>query len=289
MNTINSSPSFCGATKILKKHILSDKNTLIRFVNEVENGYIGSLPNEIIIDIIKLSKTQKEKETLIKAVMDGFSKTANYIYKEIDEDRENALTKVFYSIYAMFKKKKMNNVEFKYVPPYTPEEKNKIGQSASLLLTKTLIKTGILKKGETVSLNFIGDGSYKNVFSLKFPQRTGYTPKVMGIFKPFPKDCFDIEDTMTHGKFPELNMLAYINNRHQKNSPFVKNYFGSIKDNFILSENANFLKPARELNENIFMKMNLIHWDLTPDNIVNGWIIDLGGLKIRNRHKINPH
>ena len=93
----------------------------------------------------------------------------------------------------------------------------------------------------------------------------------------------------TSGLLPELNMSVYINNQHQKKSPFIKTYFGSIKDNFILSDDANYIPTGKELNNEIFKKMNLIHWDLREENIVNGWIVDLGGLKMRNPRHVKPH
>ncbi len=285
MNTINYNPSFCGATQIFQKRIFQNKTTFFQIANDATSGYVGSLPNEMIKDIIRLSSTVKEKEFLIKFIMDSFSNTADFISKKIDAERENPLTVAFYRLYAMFKKKKINDFQYKYEPPCTPEEKTKIAVSASSILTKALRKAKILKKGENIDLTYIGEGSYKNVFSLKFPQRTGYTPKVISVFKPIPKEYLEIEDKLLHGILPELNMFAYINKQNQKNSPFIRNYFGSMTNDFILSEDANYLEPAEELSEEIFKKMNLIHWDLNPENIVNGWIIDLGGLKMRNPYR----
>ena len=289
MNTINSSPSFYGATQLFQKRILCNKNSFQQISINTINEYVGSLPNEIIKDIIKQAKTKKEKEDLIKFIMHAFSKTVKFINKEIDAERDNELAKVFYSAYAMFKKIKPNKIEDKYVIPYTHEEKNNIGRSASALLTTAFLKAGILEKSEKIDISYIGEGSFKNVFSIKFPQRTGYTPKVISIFKYIPKNYLDIEKTMEHGILPELNMVAYINKQHQKNSPFVRNYFGSITDNFILSDDANYLEPTMEIDERILTKMNLMHWDLSPENIVNDRIIDLGGLKMRDKHKVKPH
>ena len=290
MTNINS-PAFCGATQLFRKRILEQPLSFYELSKQIDSPYVGSLPNEIIKDIIALSKNPQDKKNIIMQVMDGFSKTAECIYKQIDAEKDSCITRACNRIWEFLTERNIKNSEYKYCPQYTPEEKNKIGKNASSLLTKALRETGILRYDEKVEMSYIGDGSYKNVFSIKFPKRTGYSPKVISIFKAEDRNLEDILDdsVTTSGLLPELNMSVYINNRRQKNSPFIKTYFGSIKDNFILSDDANYVPTGKELDNEIFKKMNLIHWDLREENIVNGWVIDLGGLKMRDPRLARPH
>ena len=57
MTHINSTPSFHGANNIFKKRILTARKTFTQIADENQNDYVGSLPNEIIKEITKLTKT----------------------------------------------------------------------------------------------------------------------------------------------------------------------------------------------------------------------------------------
>ena len=80
-NTTNSNVSFKGLTHCLKNRIFNRVETYHKIKNANPDKIIGTLPKEIIKDIIKISKTPQEKNTAIKTIIDGFNQASSIISK----------------------------------------------------------------------------------------------------------------------------------------------------------------------------------------------------------------
>lgn len=287
MNTINNTPSFGGATNIFQHRIIKKPDNFDLVESVLETPYVGTLPKEIIKDIVQLHTSPETKKAAIMSIMDAFSQTASKIGKKLDANGETIFSKIWDFIKKLFatlthqKPRKL-----KYCPELSAQKKEAIGASQEKILTTAFKSVGLINNKENISIRFLGDGTYKNVYLIEFPERTGYKSKVMGIYKG--DDTIEINPNITEdndparyasGLLPELNIMSYLNKVAGKKSPFVQGHFGSIKDRFILCDYA-LNRTAGKANSDIYKypQFNIVHCDLRDENIINGWIIDYGGV-----------
>lgn len=304
-NTTNSNVSFKGLTHCLKNRIFNRVETYHKIKNANPDKIIGTLPKEIIKDIIKISKTPQEKNTAIKTIIDGFNQASSIIsklhkkqskirkafspFKEpkvtLNNKIKNIWTNFKNSILIFNKKSEADLIENLYFTPtsglLSPNDPEllKACKQASKILTKNFQKAGLLDKNfflnkasNSISIKILGGGNYGRGYAVIFPEKTKYSPKVLKVFYP--------TFSHSHGLLAEINAAKYIENingQKIEKLPFVDVYFGSIKDNYLLSELAQNYK--RIPNQSLVLGSLITCNDTHYANIINGRIIDYGAIK----------
>ena len=156
--------------------------------------------------------------------------------------------------------------------------------NASKQMTNVFKRMGLLKGFEKIKIEYLGKGCSGSAFKLNFPKRTGYKSKIL---KVFSKSEFDRKQSRSsvfnHATaFHEINAMFFVKNAHKnkgfENSEYVEGYLASLKNKFMLLEDAYNYK-FQEINEHdkIDHKAGLMLWDKsTEGNVLNGRMVDYG-------------
>ncbi len=267
--------SFCGATRWLKKELYISKTAVDNFNNSTNTEFVGTLPREIIQDIIRVSKNEVEKSKRIKNVMEGFSVATQEIEKL---KRKLERFGCYWEANSSFKKEKLTTL-------------------LSKCMNKLFKKNKLLKFWEKIKVETLGDGGFGDVFLIKFPPEKQYQPLVFKVFKDNNIRRLNI---VNHGAFAENNIMIYVTNLFKKSktpSVFAQGYFGSLKNNFLVSEYVpdtfksiqkdwvyTFAgkKRCEEISQ-ILEKHGLFYDDFRSENIIGGKIVDYGGVEDKNK------
>ena len=221
--------SFGGATKIFQRQSIKGENNLTYLSNTLNTHFVGSIPNDIVSDIVKMSASAEDKKKLIKSVMQSFSTTARHITGEIHHELNyhpypNKFMAFIFSPIKFFLKDEtcINGQNL------TGNQFAKIAKSAGKRLSKEFKKHGLIKKGEKIDITYDKSDMLKNTFNIVFPKSTNYKPKTLSIYNseyPEYKSAFNIPDTYAPY---ELNQAL----KSEKGE--ANQVFGSITENFIL-------------------------------------------------------
>lgn len=215
INDFNNNISFCGATRWFKKEIFNRQESINKIINSVNSDLVGSLPKEIIYDVINLSKNDKDKTKRIKNIMNGFSELAQRI-----EKLRGKLEK--YGCYWECNSSFRNEIFIKVL-----EKK----------LNKLFKKNDLIGLFENIKVEPLGGGSFGDVFLVNFSERKSYKPLVFKLYKN--RYLSELLTVFNHGGFAENNIMIYVTNLFKKSkeaSVFADGYFGSTKNNFLVSE-----------------------------------------------------
>ncbi len=277
-NTTSNNISFKGATRWFKKELFLNKSSMDGIVSSANSEFIGTLPRDIIYDIIKISKNKEDKTKRIKIIMDGFSLVSQKI-----EVLRRKLGKYgcYWECNSSFKNERFTKVVEK-------------------TLNKTFRKGKLIKLGEKIKVQPIGEGGFGDVFMIEFPNSTNYKPLVLKLFKH--KHLAEFFNTVLHGGVAESNIMIYVTNLFKKSkeaSVFAEGYFSSLKNNFLVSEYVSDSfkgvdmdcywmymtkgqKTCYQIRE-ILKKHGLEYKDYRSENIIGGKIVDYGGVQDMNK------
>lgn len=301
--------SFKGATRWFQKEIFIKRETFDNIKRTTKSHFVGSLPSEIIKDIIQISKNVEEKHNKIKEIMNAFADIATEFQKinsknmeaEINsswqdiKQKANKIKTIFQKIILKKTKKTVvktinkGNINEQYFARMPEGEKvEKYRQIAEEKLNKIFKKTKLIKKKEEIKVLNLGDGAFGKVLLIEFPVRMNWEPKVLKFFdSAHYTDSFNINK---HGYCAENNIMIYVNNafKNPKNQVFKKGYFGSLENHFLVSEyipseqicDVNFTQDTLDYIERVLIKRGLEHSDLRFGNIIRNKIIDYGGLEV---------
>ena len=287
---INNSPSFCGITRYLNREIYDNIKVQKRLLNLSEVNFVGELPREILQDIISLSKTPQEKKENIFKIMTAFVDVAkkSRVYDKLEYPQPSIWEK-FISKFLP-EDKIYKQLRFSHTKSQIDTFKNFLDDSGKRLST-AFKEVGLINKWNKIKIEYVGKGCSGSVFKISFPKRTGYSSKVLKVFKDS-----DLQDNYSNGNlldvgtnFHEINSIFYIKNAHRgkgfKSSEYVEGYFGSLKDKFMMLEDVNNYLPQKA-NEHfkIDHDLNLMLWDKsTENNVVNGRVVDYGYIQMCNK------
>lgn len=277
-NTTSNNISFKGATRWFKKELFINNPSLNNIIRTTNSEFVGTLPKDILQDIIKISKNKEDKTKRIKDIMDGFSLVSQKI-----EVLRNKLEKYgcYWECNSSFKSERFTKV---------------VGKT----LNKTFRKVKLIKFGEKIKVESLGEGGFGDVFLIKFPQSTQYKSLVLKLFKH--KQLSEFCETFNHGGFAENNIMIYVNNLFKKakeESVFAEGHFGSLKNIFLVSEYIPDMfkgtdkgtwwlytdeghKICHKIRETL-QKHGLLYNDYRSENIINGKIVDYGGVRDINK------
>ena len=277
-NTTSNNISFKGATRWFKKELFINNPSLNNIIRTTNSEFVGTLPKDILQDIIKISKNKEDKTKRIKDIMDGFSLVSQKI-----EVLRNKLEKYgcYWECNSSFKSERFTKV---------------VGK----ILNKTFRKGKLIKFGEKIKVESLGEGGFGDVFLIKFPQSTQYKSLVLKLFKH--KQLSEFCETFNHGGFAENNIMIYVNNLFKKakeESVFAEGHFGSLKNIFLVSEYIPDMfkgtdkgtwwlytdeghKICHKIRETL-RKHGLLYNDYRSENIINGKIVDYGGVRDINK------
>ena len=277
-NTTSNNISFKGATRWFKKELFINNPSLNNIIRTTNSEFVGTLPKDILQDIIKISKNKEDKTKRIKDIMDGFSLVSQKI-----EVLRNKLEKYgcYWECNSSFKSERFTKV---------------VGKT----LNKTFRKVKLIKFGEKIKVESLGEGGFGDVFLIKFPQSTQYKSLVLKLFKH--KQLSEFCETFNHGGFAENNIMIYVNNLFKKakeESVFAEGHFGSLKNIFLVSEYVPDMfkgtdkgtwwlytdeghKICHKIRETL-QKHGLLYNDYRSENIINGKIVDYGGVRDINK------
>lgn len=229
MEINSNTTSFGGATRIFQKQRIKGDNNLTSLSNTLNTHFVGSIPNDIVNDIVKISASAEDKKKLIKSVMQSFSTTARHITSEMHHELNyhpypNKFMAFIFSPIKFFTKDEtcINGQNL------TGNQFAKIAKSASRRLSKEFERHGLIKKGEKIDITYDQSDMLKNTFSIVFPKSTNYKPKTLSIYNseyPEYRAAFNTPDT--HAPY-ELNQAL----KSEKGE--ANQVFGSITENFIL-------------------------------------------------------
>lgn len=281
--SINNTPSFCGITRYLNREIYDLTKTQKQILYLPDSEFVGQLPSEMLTDIIKFSKSPEIKRKNILNIMNAFSEVSK-IFSCPHLVENEPLTK-WERFINLFKPKDKKHERLKYsCSARELEGIEKIINAGAKKLTQSFRDAGLLKKREKISIDFLGKGCSGSAFKVNFPKRTKYKSKILKIFskselerKQHPPKMFNTESF-----FHEINSMIFVKNKHKhkgfQNSEYIEGYFASLKNRFMLLENA-FNYKTKEINEHdkLDHKLGLMLWDKsTEGNVLNGRMVDYG-------------
>lgn len=267
--------SFCGATRWFKRELFINNSSVDNIINCSKSEFVGELPKEIILDIINTSKNEKIKKNRIKNIMEGFSKISQ---KLIKTTKELEKIPVYWEPSKEFKNKKLLKIIKKR-------------------LNKVFKENKLLRFWQKIEVKTLGEGGFGDVFLIEFPQKKQYPPLALKVFKDTPLNLLNINN---HGSFSENNTMIYVTNLFKKAktpSVFADGYFGSLKNNFLVSQyipdtfnsiekdwvyTAAGEKRCEEISK-ILSDKGLYYDDFRSENIIGGKIIDYGGLEDKKK------
>ena len=277
-NTTSNNISFKGATRWFKKELFINNPSLNNIIRTTNSEFVGTLPKDILQDIIKISKNKEDKTKRIKGIMDGFS----LVVQKIEVLRRKLEQyDCYWECNSSFKNEKFIKIVEK-------------------ILNKTFRKGKLIKIGEKIKVESLGEGGFGDVFLIKFPQSTQYKSLVLKLFKY--KQLSEFCETFNHGGFAENNIMIYVNNLFKKakeESVFAEGHFGSLKNIFLVSEYIHDAfkgtdkgtwwlytdeghKICHKIRETL-QKHGLEYKDYRSENIINGKIVDYGGVRDINK------
>lgn len=267
--------SFCGATRWFKKELFINKSSIDNIINSTNSEFVGTLPREIIQDIVRVSKNKEDKIKRIKNIMDGFSSVSQSILALRGKLEKYGC---YWESNSSFKNKKFIKVI----------EKN---------LNKVFRKGKLIKFGEKIRVETLGEGGFGDVFLIRFPERKQYQPLVLKLFRYSGNSEF--VNFCNHGALAENNIMIRLNDLFKKlkeDAIHAKGFFGSLKNAFLVSEyvsnKAGYTvkhgefesftaigeKCCYEISETL-KKVGLAYTDYRPSNIIGGKLVDYGGIQ----------
>ena len=296
---INNSPSFGGVTRYLEREIYDLTKVQRRLLSFSTSEFVGQLPPKMLQDVIRISKTQQKKRENIFSIMGEFSNFARIV--NVPRCWDCSPPSGWEKFCAKFKPKNelYKKLRFSHTKAQIEELINFLN-NASKQMTKVFKEVGLLRGFEKIKIEYLGKGCSGSAFKLNFPKRTGYKSKILKVFE---KSEFDGKQSKSNifnhaTSFHEINSMIFVKNAHKdrgfENSEYVEGYLASLKNPFMLLEDAYNYK-FQEINEHnkIDHDLGLMLWDKSTDgNVLNGRMVDYGYImqldKMRYFLKKNP-
>ena len=270
-NQTQHTPSFKGLTKVFKNKLISDAKTYEQLISTTQKEFIGALPKEIIDKIISISRTQDEKNTIIKNILNAFAKASKELQKTELEPQSHV-------------SRLKTNLE----------EQEAITQKAAKLISEIFQKNKLINPTEQIKINpFEGnEGAFGTVFDLIFPKSLHCPKKIIKIFKGKKPELLKPKYLNLHGPAAEANAALYITKHQgapfQKKSVFVKPYICSPQHRFMINEHLdNYANEETDWHkiQRFFNDKNILCIDIVPGwdhNVRNSRIYDFGAIEKLN-------
>ena len=247
--------SFMGVSKQIS-------NKLYEFFTDIEEvlnqnnrtyGVAGNLPEEWLEHVPK-----KMKKVVINNVLAAFAVAA---------DQLTFFNDTIEALHLMQKSEQNKEIKLKV-------------QQASKYLETSFIETGIINADDTIDLKFVGIGEFGMSYTFKVGDEI-YS------FKQFnPYERFTHKPDHPHGKLMEPNRAIFLNKLiKNKDTQFSKFYFADLKNAYMVTKYID--KDTPEPKQSFDLKsVGLQYGDDSSAkkdfNIINGHIVDYGGLLIVN-------
>ena len=217
---LNYKPSFGGITRYLQREIYDVAKAQKQLLTLPKSEFVGQLPNEILQDIIKKSKTSDEKREKILHIMNGFSNLSNFFATPKGINFKASPPSFWTKIFSFLKPKDPLYKKFKMI--YSKQDIDKILAIINMgaeQITKTFQDVGLLKTREKIKLEYLGKGCSGKALRMIFPKRTKYSSKVFKVFKKteFERKLSTNEIFNIGSGFHEINSMIYIKNAHKGN------------------------------------------------------------------------
>jgi hypothetical protein len=191
---------------------------------------------------------------------------AEWVQKIPKENRADAIKEFYSDLNTIVKSRRMNVFANK-----------ETAQNISAALSKA----GIIQDGQKLKIDYIDEGGYGSAFRLKGLSDDKYIIKVFNANNP-------INDY--HGKYTEQSRAAFWQKYAGKNTQMVPFYFGDTDAGYMVNKfiDESVTKPQKYIiPESLGLNSDDIDEGVeTGRNIINGFQIDYGGMKIANNNLV---
>ena len=223
-----------------------------------------------------LSKMAYEYSESIKSEVATFPKSkgivgnlpAEWIQKIPKENRANAIKELYSEMKAIVNDFRLNV----FFDTNTTEK-----------LNEAFAKAGIAKSSEKIKIAHIDDGFYGSVFALKGLSDDKY---VIKIFKS------NDEINKYHGNYIEPNRAAFWQKRAGGNTQMVPFHFADVEAGYMVNKYIDEQTPQfkKYISPKVYgLKSADICDQKTGKNVINGFQIDYGGIKIEERNLLKKN
>ncbi len=137
-------------------------------------------------------------------------------------------------------------------------------------IRKLFVKSGIIDDPNQLTTEFLEKGFFGRAFKVTI-DGDEENAKVLKEFKR----TFRIHNN--HGNYSEQSLAEYVNKFAGEDTDMVKYYYGDTKNGYMV---VDYIPPTASAPKNKVQldEIGLEYNDNKPRNLVNGWIIDYGGL-----------